>query len=328
MALTQAEIQQRIAERQAQPEPDPQYRYVTPFDNAADDLIRTVGNVDGRWMFGITEIDTLTRGLGPSELMYVSGRSHSGKTQVVLNGLVNNPQARAIIFTPDEVAELVLTKLIGITHGINAEELERQIKARHEPTLNMIRKVASQDFQNLVVLDQALRFDQMSQALVEAEHMWGGLPADIVIVDFLELLPGDGDHTGVLQKSQQMKAWAKAHQRPVVALRQNSRSSANRGQTAGMSGMSHGGEAEAIVVMDVYRKREDMTMGETERRSHQNTVTCAVVKNKRPPSRLGEVDLYMDPNCGKVRPLKPGETGLVTERLTPAQVVRRMNGTK
>lgn len=302
MLLTDEELEQRLAAVS----PANQYSYIKPFAAAAEDLIEVVRNVDGRWMFGMPEIDMLIRGVGPGELMYVTGEAHSGKTQVVLQSLANNPDARVVFFTPDEVDSLILTKLVGITSGINGEDLERQIKAGSETALSLVRETAQNTFRNLVVIDQSLSFEQMSVAVAEASHMWGGARPDLVIVDFLELLPGasDASNDSVQWKSQELKRWCKVEEVPLICVHQASRSSGKRGQGRGMRAMRYGGENDAIFVLEVYRKAEDEELEDIERERLRNTVTVAVVKNKRPPSRKGERDLFLDPDCGRVRSLQ------------------------
>lgn len=272
-------------------------------------------------MFGIPEIDTRIRGVGRGELMYVTGEAHSGKTQVVLQSIVNNPKARVMMFTPDEVDTLILMKLVGITHGVNAEDLERQIKAGSDHHIEMVRRVASETFENMVVVDDSLGFQQMSVALAEAEHSWGG-PADVVVVDFLELLPGEADNDGVQSKSQALKRWTKTHDVPMLCVHQASRSSGKRGQARGMRAMRYGGENDAIFVLEVFRKSEDEDLDDLERDRLRNTVTVNIAKNKRPPSRKGEFDLYLDPDCGLVRPIRPED--IVIQR-GPARVIAIQN---
>lgn len=287
--------------------PTASYSYIQPFASAADSLIEVVTNIEGRWMFGIPEIDQLVRGLGNGELMYVTGVSHSGKTQVILQGLANNPDARVIFFTPDEVDSLILTKLVGITNGISGEDLEHRIKLGDEQALEVVRRVASETFKNLIVVDDALTFEQMSVAVAEAEDMWGA-PAQLVIIDFLELLPGDGEGSeGVAWKSQELKRWTKVCNVPTLCIHQASRTSGKRGQGRGMEGMRYGGENDAIFVLEVYRKADDKDLEEIERDRLRDTVTVDVVKNKRPPCKKGSNDLYLDPDCGAVRSLRPSD---------------------
>ena len=74
-----------------------------------------------------------------------------------------------------------------------------------------------------------------------------------------------------------------------------------------MSGLRYGGETEAIFVVEVYRKREDTDLDESERAYHENTVTVNVAKNKRPPCRVGEHDLFIDGKTGRIRSIMPGD---------------------
>lgn len=255
---------------------------------------------------------------------YYSGQS--GKTQLVLQSLANNPNAKILYFTPDEVSDLVLMKLVGITRGINGEDLERKIKAGDQDAIELVRRVAAHDFKNLVVIDDGLTFEAMTVALKECEDFWDG-EADCVIIDYLELLPGDGDYTGVTAKSHGLKRWLKEHKVPVVCMHQASKTGAARGQVVDMDSMRFGGDDAATFVLGVYRKGEDKSLEEYERLAHAETVTVNVAKNKRPPSKKGEVDLWMDPNCGTVRSLPPGGVWTHGMRIgSPQQLLQIQDG--
>lgn len=238
---------------------------------------------------------------------YYSGQS--GKTQLVLQSIANNPQARVILFTPDEVDVLVLSKLVSMIRGIDGETLERRIRAQDADAIDAVERTARDDFRNLIVIDQSLTFDQMTVAVNEARDLWGE-HEDVVFIDFLELMPGDDSNSdSVVGKSQGLKRWGKGMDTPVVCLHQASRSSGARGTSAGMNAMRYGGETEATFVLEVYRKVEDSSLEEFERDQLRDTVTVNVAKNKRPPSKKGEVDLYMDPNTGTIRMPRPGDAG-------------------
>lgn len=307
--LSQAQIEERVQTIKAKhPWADgrikpPKYAYVKPLTDAASSYIALAQNQEGRFLLGIPEIDAMTRGFGKGELAYVTGRAHAGKTQVVLNALFHNPLARMLFFTPDEVAELILVKLVALMHGVDAEEIERLVKAKDQDMVDLVNQTAAEHFPNLIVVDSSLTLSQMFDALQEARQFWGA-DADAVIVDFLELIPGEGEGTeGVQAKSQGMKRWCKNANVPVICLHQASRSSAPRGQAAGMGAMRYGGENDAIFVVEVFRKREDEALDDFERRRHENTLTVNLAKCKRPPCHIGEVDVFLDPSVGRIRPL-------------------------
>ena len=119
--MDEAEIQQRINNT-----PKRQRRYIQPFANAGQRLQEWLVNDEGRFMLGLREVDAMIRGIGPGELAYVIGRPHSGKTQVVLNALANNPdkpnlvREKEITLGPHPGREYVLKystgKLKGLEH--------------------------------------------------------------------------------------------------------------------------------------------------------------------------------------------------------------------
>lgn len=290
------------------------YRYARPLAAAAVDLLDWMGNEEERLMFGLADIDAALRGVGRGELCYVTGRAHSGKTQLVLHMIGENPGRRILYFTPDEVDNLVLTKLIARTHGINAHELEARIKRKDRAASRLVRTTAEIQFGNLMVNDQALTFHQMSEALREAEDQWGET-AEGIVVDYLDLLPGEADYNGTKGKSVGLKRWAKAERVPVVCIHQPKRGGAARGQRVGMDDMNQGGETEATFVLGVFRKRDDPYAAHHERDAHQNTLSVVIDKNKRPPCHVGEYDYFMDPTSGRIRALVPGDLAMHGERV-------------
>lgn len=307
--LDLAALHQRIDEQAAQreaaaaQEAKARYTLIRPLGAAADNYVRQIQDED-RFYLGLTPVDLRTRGSARGELWYVTGRPHSGKTQVVLNAVNNNSDKPILMFTPDESPELVLSKLIAIRHGVSAEALEQRVKAHDADAIALVQHAASSDFRRLIVIDAGLTLQQMGRALDEAEDYWQER-VSCCIYDYLELLPGDGDFNGVANKSQAMKRWVKESNAPMLCMHQGKRGDNQRGVAQGMDGMKFGGESEAIVVLEVYRKRDNRALTDSERMGHDNTVTVFVAKNKRPPMKLGETDLYMNPDTGHIRTATP-----------------------
>lgn len=277
------------------------YEHIRPLDG--NTYVTQVQQTD-RFFLGIPEVDRLTRGHGRGELTLVTGREGSGKTQVVLNALNNNPDAHCIIFTPDESPELVLSKLISIRYGVSAEALETRVKAHDEEAISLVRGAAAEDFRHLIVIDSGLSPKQMGEAVDEAQDFWGAR-IDMVVYDFLELLYGSG-YNEVTRAAQDMKRWTKVADAPTFVIHQGKRGDGDtRGQAQGMDGMKFGGAAEAIIVLEVYRKRDNKKLNEHERKGHQDSITLEIAKNKRPPGKLGKVDLFINADTGHIRKLTP-----------------------
>ena len=171
-----------------------------------------------------------------------------------------------------------------------------------ERVRRLVQGTASEFFPNLIVLDQALTFDQMTVALHEAEDYWGDR-CDGVIVDYLDLLPGDSTFDGTKGKSTHLKRWVKRSKVATVCIHQPKRGGAQRGERIGMDDMNMGGETEATFVLGVYRKRDDLYSGQAF--MHQDTISVNIDKNKRPPCHTGAYDYHLDPHTGTIRSLRP-----------------------
>jgi len=315
--------QRRQEEKEAlEAEAEARFRFIRPLTAAATELIDYLQNPEGRFLLGLKEIDMMTRGFGAGELVYMLGHAHSGKTQIVLNAINNNRNKRVLYFTPDEPAALVLTKLVALSSGVDAETLERKVKEKDERTVTLVQETASRTFKNLFVVDSGLTIDEMTIAYQEATAAWGGQEPDLIVVDFLELIPSEDDE-GVYRKSQDLKRFAKKAACPVICLHQASRGSGGRGKPMGMFSGRYGGETDAIFVLGVYRRRDDADLDQFDRDKASDLISVQVIKNKRPPSQTGEHEYFMESKTGLVREIRDGDFG--TYR-TASAAVSRSNG--
>lgn len=299
--LSDAEIKARIAQVNARPD----MRLVKPLSSVADSLVDALQVEDGIAL-GLGTIDVLTRGFRPSDLVIVTGFAHSGKTQMVNTMLCENPTKRVLFFSLDDPAEMILAKLVAMKSGMSSERIEQKVRAGDAETIKMILEVAERDFPNLFVVDEVIGIPAMLQAVAEAEALWGEKP-HAVILDYVEMMPGDGAHedaaANVKQKINALKRWAKAAPYPVVALHQGTRSNAKPGEPITIMSMGFSGEQQATIVIGVRRKKDDASLEEYERIDHENTITVHVVKNKRPGGRCTQfdgVDYRMDPMTGVI----------------------------
>lgn len=285
------------------------YRYVRPLTSVAESLIEVYRNAEGRWMFGLKPIDFMMRGVGRGELCYVTGRTHSGKTQAVLHGIIHNLDRPQVLFTPDETSELVLAKLVSWMTDSNAERIEGLVHAGDAQAIAKIRRIAVELLPNLLVIDNVQDLGAAEKAMHEAEDHFGH-PVQAVVLDYLALFgSGDGEFGDVAAKSREVKRWVKDIDLPGIVIHQGTRTNAGKGQALGLEAMSHAGENEAIFVVGVRRKRDDEKLEDFERAKHENTVTVNVIKNKRPPSKRGEHTFYLDPASGRIRELTAEDEG-------------------
>lgn len=282
------------------------YLYVEPLVAGAQDLIDLLANEEERFMFGLAELDTCIRGVGKGELCYLTGRAYSGKTFLVQNAILRQPNHHVLWLTPDETAAAVHCRLVSLIHGLDYDELESRAKAGDSRVKQLIWSTAQESFPHLIVSARSLTFAEMTVALSEAQDIWQA-PCQTVVIDYLDLLPGQIDYNGTKRKSVELKAWVKDRDVASVTIHQPKRGGASRGTSIGMDDMANAGETEATYVLGVHRERDNYERGvdDEHRLRHRNTVSITLSKNKRPPGRHGSWEFFMHPSTGRIRGLAP-----------------------
>jgi replicative DNA helicase len=286
---------------------------IQPLAAAVEGVLEAMEGGHNRITTGLAELDVLTRGFGPKELVYVTGFSHAGKTQLMNTMIYNNRDKRILFFSLDDPAEMILIKLACMYEGVSADVFEQRLREGDEGAKRTLKEVALGTYSNLVVVDESIGFRRMSEGVREAEQYWGA-PPDAVIIDYLGLVPDDNDggdaYAGIARRSQQLKRWVKNRPFPTICVHQGTRSYARPGQALTLLSMAYGGEQEGTMVIGVRRRRDDESLDGWEREKHANTVTIHLLKNKRPPSKTtkqGGLDLWLDPDTGLIRPLRDSD---------------------
>lgn len=268
-----------------------------------ENLIGFIRNPTERWYLGFSELDIATRGVGRGEVLLVLGRSHTGKSQLLLNGivwnLVNNPDTRVVIFSFDEPRELVVMKLYCLLRGKSSTEIEESIKSGDKTLMKDLETVAKEELANVAIVDQSMHLQEMTKVMDEARQWWGCEPS-FCYIDYLELLPGgESDATGVTSKAQAVKRWAKEQRVPIGLVHQSGRGAGEPGRAAGIYAGRYGGEQEAIFVLEVYRRRDAQNLSHFEKEYHANSINVNLCKNKR-TARLIDQTYYLNPECGLI----------------------------
>ena len=284
--LTPEQIEQRLqgAVSDQEAAPNSNYKFIEPTSTAFDSFVDYVRNDEGRFLLGFPEVDLAMRGLARGEMLLVVGHSHNGKSQVLYNSVVTallNTDAHMLLFSPDEPRELIAQKLHCLAFGRNGEELEQQIKDGNQVVLDEIRDASKTLFNRVLINDGALTFKEMTQAFQEAQDYWQRNP-DFVMADYLELLPGESDHNGVVAKAQGLKRWCKEVSVPLAVVHQAGRGSGDRHKPSTINAGKFGGEQEALAVLGVYRRRDDPSLTYVEKCYHSVSINVRINKNKRP----------------------------------------------
>ena len=274
-------------------------------NQVVDNLVGFIRNPSERWYLGFPEIDLASRGVGKGEVLMVVGRSHTGKSQMLLNSivvnLINDPATHVVIFSMDEPRELVAMKLFCLLKGRSSTEVEEAIKANDQRTIQELAEASEKELSRVAIIDESLPLSRMEEVMEEIRE-WFGTNPSFVMLDYLELLPGgDSDATGVTTKAQAVKRWAKTQRVPVGLVHQAGRGSGDKGKAAGLYAGRYGGEQEAIFVIEVYRQRDRYDLSPWEKKYHTDSINLNLCKNKR-TARLIDQTYYLDPSSGHIHP--------------------------
>ena len=274
-------------------------------NQVVDNLVGFIRNPSERWYLGFPEIDLASRGIGKCEVLMVVGRSHTGKSQMLLNSivvnLINDPATHVVIFSMDEPRELVAMKLFCLLKGRSSTEVEEAIKANDQRTIQELAEASEKELSRVAIIDESLPLSRMEEVMEEIRE-WFGTNPSFCMIDYLELLPGgDSDATGVTTKAQAIKRSAKTQRIPVGLVHQAGRGSGDKGKAEGLYAGRYGGEQEAIFVIEVYRQRDRYDLSPWEKKYHTDSINLNLCKNKR-TARLIDQTYYLDPSSGHIHP--------------------------
>ncbi len=226
-----------------------------------EDLAKGGGSVTGV-PSGFNELDKLTLGFQPSELIIIAARPSMGKTAFVLN-VAQNAAIQAnipvAIFSLEMAKEQLVARMLASEGYIDAQKL-RNGRLNNDDFARLAKSAGIlgsapiwiDDSPGLTALDIRSRARRL-----KAENQVG-----MVIIDYLQLVQGPSDSENRQQEisyiSRSFKILARELQIPVVALSQLSRAPEQRSgenRRPQLSDLRESGaiEQDADVVMFLYR---------------------------------------------------------------------------
>ena len=226
-----------------------------------DTLFNSEGSITGL-STGFTDLDNMTSGLQPSDLIIVAGRPSMGKTTFAMN-LVENAVMRSekavLVFSLEMPGDSLIMRMLSSLGRIDQTKvrsgrLDDEDWPRLTSAVNMLndRKLFIDDTAGLSPMEMRARARR-----VVREHGDLGL----IMIDYLQLMRIGGasseNRTNEISEiSRSLKALAKEFNVPVVALSQLNRSLEQRpNKRPVMSDLRESGaiEQDADVIAFVYR---------------------------------------------------------------------------
>jgi replicative DNA helicase len=247
---------------------------------------------------GFSDLDDLTSGFQPSDLVIVAARPSMGKTAIVLN-IAQHAAIEAnvpcAIFSLEMSKESLVQRLLTAEGRVDAQRLRKGML--HNDDFPRLARAAGILSTAPIWID-----DTPGITLLEIRSKARRLKADnnigMVIVDYLQLIQGPTDSESrqqeISQISRSLKALAKELKVPVVALSQLSRAPEQRSgdHRPQLSDLRESGaiEQDADLVMFVYR--QEMYDGPTDKDGNSIEGRAEVIIGKQRNGPTGVVNLF------------------------------------
>ncbi|MFN2329831.1 MAG: replicative DNA helicase [Chromatocurvus sp.] len=225
-----------------------------------EELFQSGGEITGL-STGYLDLDGMTSGLQPSDLVIVAGRPSMGKTSFAMNLVEHatmNQDKPVLVFSMEMPADQLVIRMLSSIGRINQTRI-RNGKLEQEDWPKLSTAVGKLKDANLLIDDTpALTPTELRSRArrVAREHGEIGM----IMVDYLQLMQVAGSSEGrtaeISEISRNLKAIAKEFKCPMVALSQLNRSLEQRPNKRPVnSDLRESGaiEQDADVIMFIYR---------------------------------------------------------------------------
>jgi replicative DNA helicase len=250
---------------------------------------------------GFHDLDEITNGLKPTELVIVAGRPGMGKTAFTLNlatNLAHLNKAAVLVFSLEMGADQLVRRMLTSRARVDGGKLQKGIldKGSWEriytaaDELSSLRIVIDDDASLSIpmILTKARR---LSAQLTRGENP---VPLGLIVVDYLQLMAGHGKSERREQEisaiSRGLKLLARELKVPVVALSQLNRSVESRpDKRPMMSDLRESGAIEQDADLVIFLYRDKVYNPET-----PDPTICELLIRKHRNGPTGDIKLYFN----------------------------------
>ena len=225
-----------------------------------EELFQSGGDITGL-STGYLDLDGMTSGLQPSDLVIIAGRPSMGKTSFAMNLVEHatmNQDKPVLVFSMEMPADQLIVRMLSSIGRINQTRI-RNGKLEMEDWDKLAAAVGKLKDANLLIDDTpALTPTELRSRARRVAREHGDI--GMIMVDYLQLMQVAGSSEGrtaeISEISRNLKAVAKEFKCPMVALSQLNRSLEQRPNKRPVnSDLRESGaiEQDADVIMFIYR---------------------------------------------------------------------------
>ncbi|MGQ9779912.1 MAG: replicative DNA helicase [Bacillota bacterium] len=248
---------------------------------------------------GFPDLDRLTAGLQPSDLIILAARPSIGKTTFALNIAQRasiDYKIPVVVFSLEMSKEQLALKLLCAEAGVDMQRLRSgRLTDEDWPRLSRALGVLSEanmfidDTPNITAMEVRAKARR-----IKAEHGLG-----LIVIDYLQLMQGRGRAENRQQEvseiSRSLKALARELSVPVLALSQLSRAVEQRtSKVPTLADLRESGSLEQDADIVAFLYREDYYNPDTER---PNITELIIAKHRNGPAPA-VIKFYFRKECG------------------------------
>lgn len=254
---------------------------------------------------GFQELDRLTTGLHPDQLVILAARPAVGKTAFVLNIAQNvgTKQKRGVaIFSLEMGAESLVDRMVAAEGLIDAHRLRTGQLTEEDWTSLTIAMGNLAEAPIYIDDTPGIKITEIrARARKLAKEIQGGL--GLIVIDYLQLITGtrpENRQQEVSEISRQLKILAKELRVPVIALSQLSRGVEQRQDKRPiLSDIRESGSIEQDADIVAFLYREDYYRKETDDKEPVNDNVVEVILEKNRAGARGVVKLIFQKEYNK-----------------------------
>ena len=254
---------------------------------------------------GYDDLDKLTHGFQPSDMIVLAARPSVGKTAFALNIARNaavDHGKKILIFSLEMSKAQLMHRLICTQGKINLKHLQEGYLAKDE--FPKVQRAANALLGKPIFIDDSSNITIMDLRAKARRHMTK-IGCDLIIIDYLQLMSGtsraENRQVEIAEISRSIKGLARELKVPVMALSQLSRE-AERDES-GRPRLSHLRESGAIeqdadVVLMLYRPPVE------DRKDEPDQIKLDLSKQRNGP--IGNIDLIFQKDIQRFRNAEVG----------------------
>lgn len=245
---------------------------------------------------GYRDLDNMTAGLQPSDLIILAARPAMGKTTLVTNlayNIATIAKKSVLFFSLEMSKEQLVDRMLADASGVDSWNIRTGNLSDED--FGKLSEAMGEMAEAPIFIDDTpgvTVLEMRTKARREAHNN----PLGLIIIDYLQLMQGSGKHDGnrvqeVSEISRGLKLIARELNVPVIALSQLSRTVETRTpQIPQLADLRESGsiEQDADIVAFIYR--EEYYNPDTDR---QRITDLIIAKHRNGP--VGKVELYFHP---------------------------------